>query len=276
MLLWRMASYRFHALVARAWRRGRVFIAGDAAHPQPPFTGQGMCQGIRDVANLSWKLSRVLTGAAGDDLLDTYEEERRVHVKRLTTVVRDIGRIVCERDPEAARARDARLVAEAGGEVRTVPRQELIPPLEAGLLSPSPHPANGTLFPQPRVRMGEENVLLDAVAGTGFRIVVSDAFPLEALPQADLVAALHARVIRVGRLDGPFPAPAAESGVLALAETEGVLARWYERYECAAAIVRPDHYVYGVAATGGALLAQIEALAMVLFQSRRKPSLHRS
>src|SRR5690606_31037996 len=87
--LWRQASYRFHALVARQWRLGRVFIAGDAAHQQPPFLGQGMCQGVRDVANLAWKLAAVVRGevggAAAEALLDSYGTERTAHVRALTT-----------------------------------------------------------------------------------------------------------------------------------------------------------------------------------------------
>src|SRR5829696_9021151 len=112
--LWRAASYRFHALVAQEWRQGRVFLAGDAAHQQPPFTGQGMCQGIRDAANLSWKLQYVLAGKAGDALLETYEVERSVHVKRLTAIIKEIGKLIGERDPKAAHERDRRLLAEAG------------------------------------------------------------------------------------------------------------------------------------------------------------------
>ena len=74
--LWRAGSYRFHALVARKWRTGQVFLAGDAAHQQPPFIGQGMCQGLRDVTNLCWKMVSVLRGKAAQELLDTYEQER--------------------------------------------------------------------------------------------------------------------------------------------------------------------------------------------------------
>jgi 3-(3-hydroxy-phenyl)propionate hydroxylase len=215
--LWRRASYRFHALVAREWRRGRVFLAGDAAHQQPPFTGQGMCQGVRDAANLSWKLHRVLRDNADDALLDSYGAERGAHVRRLTETIKGIGQLIGERDPAAARARDARLLAEAQGEVRTVPRQNLIPPLECGYLSPSPHPANGTLFPQPRLKSG----LMDDVTGSGFRVIARDAF-------IDL-------------------------------ETEGVLKGWFERHDCIAALVRPDHYVYGVA-RNAAELKQLRAI----------------
>ena len=190
--LWRAASYRFHALVAREWRRGRVFLAGDAAHQQPPFTGQGMCQGIRDAANLAWKLQHVLSGKAGDALLNTYEIERRQHVKHLISVIKDIGAVICERNPEKARARDRRLLAEAGGKIETVPRQHLIPPLERGFLSSRPHPANGTLFPKD--------------GGTGWRTVRAEA-------------------------------------------TEGLLAEWFKQHLSIAAVVRPDHYVFGAART---------------------------
>ena len=208
--LWRVASYRFHALIAAQWRRGRFFLAGDAAHQQPPFTGQGMCQGVRDAANLAWKLAHVLDGRAGENLLASYETERRPHVRRLTGTIKEIGRLICERDPAAAAARDRRLLDEANGAIRTVPRQSLIPPLERGLLSPLAHPANGTLFPQPRLAGGR---LLDDIAGTGFRVFRKEAFCA----------------------GGTFT------------ETEGVATDWFERNDCVAALVRPDHYVYGVA-----------------------------
>jgi 3-(3-hydroxy-phenyl)propionate hydroxylase len=117
--LWRQASYRFHALVARQWRRGRVFIAGDAAHQQPPFLGQGMCQGLRDVANLAWKLQAVLSGAVhgsgAQALLDSYGAERAAHVRELTSRIKHVGAVVGERDVARARARDARLLADCGG-----------------------------------------------------------------------------------------------------------------------------------------------------------------
>ncbi len=253
--LWRAASYRFHALVAAEWRRGRVLLAGDAAHQQPPFIGQGMCQGVRDVANLVWKLDRVLRGQSGAALLDSYGEERSAHVRELTTRIKAIGHVICERDPLAAEARDARILAEGNGEPRTITRQDIVPPLDRGLLATAPHAANGTLFPQPWVRTEAGRQLLDAACGTGWRLVLDGGSGLAAARAIDDQAReLGMRVIRIGAAQR-----AAAEGTVA--EQDGVVARWFGRHECAAAIVRPDHYVFGVASDAPSLSAMMSELS---------------
>ena len=271
--LWRQSSYRFHALVAKRWRAGRVFLAGDAAHMQPPFLGQGMCQGVRDVANLAWKLTAVLRGpltdAAAQRLLDSYGEERKAHVRELTSRIKGVGAVICERDVAEARARDAKLLADCEGVVKDTPRQDVLPPLTTGLLHASP--GAGTLFPQPRFLQphllqpdfpqphlsqpdlpqpifpqppsqgGTPNdpthagVLMDQLHGHGWRLVSDGTLALDA-PAGTLL------LIDLG----------------ATPEAEGVVAAWMQRHGAHAALVRPDHYVFGSAAdaTGAqALLA---------------------
>lgn len=73
----RMVSYRVHKRVAARFRKGRVFIAGDAAHIHSPAGGQGMNTGLHDVANLSWRIAQVLHGIAAPSVLDGYDPERR-------------------------------------------------------------------------------------------------------------------------------------------------------------------------------------------------------
>lgn len=242
--LWRAASYRFHALVAEEWRRGRIFLAGDAAHQQPPFIGQGMCQGLRDVANLAWKLAAIRDGAP-EALLDTYGEERGRHVRTLTTRIKAIGRQICERDPVAARARDAALLAQGGGQAPVVTRQEIVPPLECGFLAEAAHPAQGTLFPQPWVRQGDGWARMDRVTGPGWRVFVAGDFP----ETADAWRILPAGDAGAGRV---------------LVERDGVAAAWFARHGIGAAVVRPDHYVYAVARDPAALDAQRARLAAFL------------
>lgn len=231
--LWRQASYRFHALVAKQWRKGRVFIAGDAAHQQPPFLGQGMCQGVRDVVNLVWKLVAVVkgevTGAAAQALLDSYGAERQEHVRRLTTRIKDIGAVICERDVAKARERDAKMLAECGGIVKDTPRQDVLPRLEEGCLSTTASHAQGTLFPQPEIMTpAGQQVLLDEHTGCCWRLVVDDT-----LADADLKTP-GIKLVHLG-----------PGGLI---ETQGVVAAWMRRHECHAALVRPDHYVFGIAA----------------------------
>jgi 3-(3-hydroxy-phenyl)propionate hydroxylase len=268
--LWRAASYRFHALVARQWRCGRVLIAGDAAHQQPPFIGQGMAQGMRDVANLVWKLDRVLKGQSEDALLDTYGEERSAHVRELTRRIKAIGEIICERDPARARARDKRVLAEGGGKAQTITRQEIVPPLTCGLLASPRAPANGTLFPQPRVQTASGPCLLDAAQGTGWRLVTDGRSRFELGQEVRAAAnALGARVLRLQNADGAHPDGMEQvSSEHAIVELDGVLARWFEANGCRAAIVRPDHYVYGVADDNAELASMLMDLRSQLCEAR--------
>jgi 3-(3-hydroxy-phenyl)propionate hydroxylase len=257
--LWRQASYRFHALVANRWRVGRVFLAGDAAHQQPPFLGQGMCQGVRDIANLTWKLDAVLQGRAGDGLLDTYGAERSSHVRRLTTTIKHIGHNICERDSVKARQRDADLIAQAGGVVKSVPRQDLIPPLDCGLIAPQAHAANGTLFPQPVVTCEGKSGLLDHFAGTGLRLVLAADVPADEVAALAAVRGSGARVILLGDGTG-----SSSGGVQSAREADGIVAAWFVRHGACAALVRPDHYVYGIAATPADIAPLVESCLSAL------------
>jgi 3-(3-hydroxy-phenyl)propionate hydroxylase len=90
----RVAVYRFHARLADSFQSGRVFLVGDAAHITPPFVGQGLVAGLRDVANLGWKLAWVMQGRAGPALLDSYDRERRPHVRAMINLARMMGQLV--------------------------------------------------------------------------------------------------------------------------------------------------------------------------------------
>lgn len=224
---WRSAVYEFHARVSDTWRDKRVILAGDAAHQMPPFLGQGLCSGIRDAVNLWWKLARVLRGSSPDSLLNSYETERKPHIRELTEITKDLGRIVGETEEQAALARDQLLRAEMErGETVTV-RQNLIPPLTDGFLDPEDTSGlAGTLCPQPRVRQRGTEVLLDElVPGSFFMLRRSE----EATPNGFVATILPA--------DGsPEDIP--------FAELNGLLDELFSDRKVAAVIVRPDGCVW--------------------------------
>jgi 3-(3-hydroxy-phenyl)propionate hydroxylase len=87
----RVAEYHFRAQLADHWRDSNVFLLGDAAHLTPPFIGQGLCAGIRDAMNLSWKLAGVLSRDLPETVLDTYEVERKPHARSLIRLAKLIG-----------------------------------------------------------------------------------------------------------------------------------------------------------------------------------------
>ena len=244
--IWRAATYRFHAVVLEQWRQGRVLLAGDSAHQMPPFLAQGMCQGLRDAVNLAWKLQWVIEGRAPERLLDSYGDERGPQVEDVTATVKRLGQIICERDPVRAAERDRRLRDAQGGQVRMQLRQSLLPGVHHGLIDRDEAPA-GTPFPQAvgSVEAGAAPRMMDDLLPHGFLLVLRhapDAGTFDALREP--AAALGAQLLCI---DGA----AASQGIASLAEADGVLAGWFERHACEAALVRPDHLVYGVARSAG-------------------------
>ncbi len=259
--VWRSAVYRFHALVAQEWRKGRVFLLGDAAHQTPPFMGQGMCQGIRDAENLVWRVRQVEKHGADPALLDSYQEERHPHVRALTAFTKELGKIICERDPEKAKARDERMIEELESGRMVIIRHKLIPPLTSGLLDLSTDgtaiaPA-GELFPQPMVRTeaGDELPMNDAL-GPDFWLVSLD---LELFGQIPEVLAERWR-----SFGGEFVLMHNENdkiqGVRRLTELNGVLTTYFEDNGARSMIVRPDRYTYSATADSAQALKQLEYL----------------
>lgn len=252
--LWRAAAYRFHGLVANEWRQGRILLAGDAAHMTPPFMAQGMAQGLRDAQNLAWKLERVLAGTSPTSLLDTYGEERRPHVVETTLTAIELGRVICERDPELARQRDERLVAEQGGQVRTVFRQNMIPSLKCGLIA-AYSPGAGSLFPQPNVRASNFEGRLDDLTGRGIRVAVVGE--LDAASEAQLLGLLE---LCGGMLIQFGSNRSTETPTVRVEELEAVMAPWLASLGQSVVIARPDNYVYGTTKTTADGIAMLQHL----------------
>lgn len=156
----RKAVYTFRARIAEQWRKGRILLAGDAAHQTPPFAGQGMCSGLRDAMNLAWKLGAVLRGAP-DALLDTYKQERGPNLRATIEMAVMMGRTVCITDPAAAAVRNEQMLAARAAGMSPDGHVAYPPIMEGAILIGSA--GAGSYFPQP-VMDGQR---LDAVLGSG-------------------------------------------------------------------------------------------------------------
>ncbi|PWW66655.1 3-(3-hydroxy-phenyl)propionate hydroxylase [Actinokineospora spheciospongiae] len=217
----RRAEYTFRAQVADRWRRGRTFLLGDAAHLTPPFIGQGLGSGLRDAANLTWKLAAVLTGTADECLLDTYEPERRPHATTMIRTAVAVGWAMTGGGPLGATVR-RRAIAGAGRipGVTDLVLKTTSPRLRRGTLvrtGPRDRLA-GTLCPQPRIPTPTGPRRLDDVLGDAFGIIHRG--PIEPAP-ATTARRLGAVVVR--------------------ADGCPELLRWLGRSR--AALIRPDRVV---------------------------------
>ena len=170
----RASVYVFHSLLVDRWRVGRVLLAGDSAHVQPPFMGQGLRSGFRDASNLAWKLAMVCQGRAGEELLDSYQAERSPHARAWIDEANRIGAIVMTTDRETARRRDEQLLHGGWKELRPI-----TPILGHGLHGDDEPPA-GTLAPQPILPDGRR---MDELVGHRFLVVARPEL-VEGLPEA--------------------------------------------------------------------------------------------
>jgi len=221
----RSAVYDFHAVVARSWGTRRVFVAGDSAHQTPPFLGQGMCAGIRDVANLAWRLALVVAGQASREVLDTYQSEREPHVRALIGIAVDMGRIICVQDAEAAASRDAGFAARKDRSLPAPAFPDVGPGFHQG------GEGGGRLGLQGRIRpRGGPPQLLDDATGPGFTLLVRA--PAESEPEiASREAGKGPRICQI-----PIDADS---------DVDGAYKAWFDKHHCDAVLVRPDHIVFG-------------------------------
>jgi 3-(3-hydroxy-phenyl)propionate hydroxylase len=207
MAIERKAVYRFHARTADAFRKGRVFLAGDAAHITPPFAGQGLVAGLRDAANLSWKLAWVLRGRASPAILDSYEEERRPHAKAIIKLAKFMGRLIMPQSFAVAILTHGtmRLLRLTAAMRRYFDDQGIKPKnvFPRGLFvsgRPEAKLVRGGPLPQGLVRAASGDVLLsDETLGPALTLVGFGGDPLETLgeTQAQAFAACGGKIVQI-------------------------------------------------------------------------------
>ncbi|HVO23617.1 MAG TPA: bifunctional 3-(3-hydroxy-phenyl)propionate/3-hydroxycinnamic acid hydroxylase [Candidatus Margulisiibacteriota bacterium] len=242
----RHTVYRFQARWVDTWRNGHLLLAGDAAHQMPPFAGQGMCSGLRDAANLAWKLDMVLAGKAPDALLDTYPSERIPHVRAIINFSMALGKVICVPDPAEAAARDAVMIAALKDGHQTTPPPPLA--IGSGVLLAGDSRA-GQLFVQGRVQRGTTTGLFDDVVGRGWTLLSPACDPATQL-DAD-AAAYFASIGGISAHVGPG-AP--------VRDIDGSYARWFTNTGVAVVLQRPDFYVFGTAASASGTLDLVKQL----------------
>jgi len=250
--------YTHNARIASQFRQGNIFLAGDAAHLMPVWQGQGYNSGIRDAANLGWKLSCVLSGQAEPALLDSYHLERRDHAKAMIDLSVLTGHVLAPPKVWHGKVRDvlARLM-------------DFVPPVKRYFLEmrfkPAPQFKQGALvqrqlsagnlpvgkmFIQPTVTTVQGTpTKLDDVIGNHFAIVAWATDPLANLSdeQSQRWRELGARFIRLLPANQVQHAVPCKDGVVTLGDEGLTLRRWFAESPSSIVFLRPDRYIAAAA-----------------------------
>ncbi len=251
----RRRVYTHHSRIAGAFRTGRVFLAGDAAHLMPVWQGQGYNSGIRDAVNLGWKLAAVVKGQATDALLDTYDPERRDHARAMIDLSTTVGRWVSPTNRLVAAVRDR--IAMAASVVPGIKRYVVemrfkpMPRYETGavtyLHASKRDGAVGRQFIQPRVDTREaRDVLLDDVLGPWFSVLCWNNDPYAVLgDEIHRWRALGARLVELRPLSQLHWTGADRDDVVVVGDRTGALKRWFDATPSSVLFLRPDRFVAG-------------------------------
>jgi len=293
----RKRVYTHHSRIAGSFRKGRVFIAGDAAHLMPVWQGQGYNSGMRDSTNLAWKLAAVLRGDCDDRLLDTYDVERRDHAKAMIDISVAFGRVIKPTNRVVAGLRDAAAaVLNAAPPVKRYFAEMRYKPMpryhrgavvdatthQAGhsdaALTGTSHPVKsannkvspvGTQFIQPRVDTADQpDVLLDNLIGANWAVVCWGTNPSQVFSAEDLVKlkALGATLISlrpVTQLHNDTPT----DGTIVAADRTGDIKRWFDDRPTPVVFLRPDRFVAAAGLTQDAPALLGSLLTAISFQA---------
>ncbi len=239
--------FRISMRVANRYREGNIFIAGDAAHIHPPTGGQGMNTGLQDAYNLAWKMALVLQGAAGKNLLNSYDAERREEglkvIKRTMEATMNHGK----KGFESGRLVDTQVLVSYRNS-DWVKNQDSVAGGSVLIAGDRAADCNGLK----RSGTGFKSRLFDLLRGTGHTILISvlnnEAAMLHNLVQlkATLKNEFHhgfentLRIIAIGNNpDAVSPAP----GILYLQDTDQDFKNTYQVEENMAWLIRPDGYI---------------------------------
>ena len=237
-----------------------------------------MCSGIRDAANLSWKLDLVLRGLAAPGLLDSYGAERSAHVQHAIAMSMELGKVICVTDPEQAAQRDAFMISQDADPARVLPP---LPPstLTDGILhraaTGEPAPGAGVLTPQARLTYRGRTGPLDDVVGAGF-VLTCTRDPRTALDQdqqafLDAIGVHVLHLVPAGTPSGPARGQD-DAGADPAIDVDGAYLTHLAAAGHVAALIRPDHYLFGTAASLTELPGLVSDLRRQLSGSQPGPA----
>ncbi|MEV4976663.1 bifunctional 3-(3-hydroxy-phenyl)propionate/3-hydroxycinnamic acid hydroxylase [Streptomyces scopuliridis] len=257
----RARVYTHHSRVASRFVDGRVFLVGDAAHLMPPWAGQGMNTGIRDVTNLAWKLAAAVSGRAHPRILSTYDTERREHAKSMVDLSDTIGRFMSSTNHWLARTRDAILrsltIAPPVRDWLLHMRFKPMAVYSRGIVLHHEEPVAkkttvGRMMIQPEVETADGRpVLLDEVLGTWFTLVGYGTDPLVHLdPESrafwDGIGTRYVSVVESRSSRAPGEHVVSATDTVVVEDIDGSLRDWFAQQPGVVAVIRPDRYVAAV------------------------------